>query len=638
MQTNSQKVPTVRSLTAFLGAVLTSLAVLAGVIPGGYEVSASADVGRPEIVVNGRGWGHGRGMGQYGALGYATNFGWSSGQILNHFYGGTTAGQAPSPGVVNPARVRVDLVAMQGRPTTVSIGDGSLQLRSASGASIREVTGAVRLTPSAGSMTVEVAPDCTGPWTDAPSIDQSLVRVQPDSSSTSQSGLLQVCGPSYQTWYAGEIWATSTGGSSRTINLVTIEEYLRGVVPNEMPASWDSAALEAQAVAARSYALAGDFRWEGYADTCDTTTCQVYDGRFTTRGSAFRESTHPRTDDAIAATTGLVRLTASGAVARTEFSSSTGGHTVGGDFTAVVDEGDAVEDNPNHLWQTTINLQSVEDSAGLGALLGLEVSERNGLGTEGGRAVEVIYRFENGSTSVDGNSFRRQFGLRSDWFWFGSFSRGGVVQSPTDSSAVDEFVEQAFERLQGRQPTENEVASWRGAVQFGSRLELTEELVASDFFAGQLIDDLYRRALGRASDAQGRTYWVTTMTEGFTYEQIGTLFYGSPEYVRRTGNTNERFVQSLYVNILGRQPDPGGNAYWVALLDDGLATPADVANGFYRSVESRRDRARSLYQLVLEQPPAHSDVEVYAERLRTVGDLRLAAELAASPNFTEEST
>ena len=169
-----------------------------------------------------------------------------------------------------------------------------------------------------------------------------------------------------------------------TINVVSVEDYLRGVVPNEVPASWASAALQSQAVAARSYVLAGDTRWVGYADTCDTTTCQVYDGRYTTRGAGLRTSTHPRTDEAIAATADLVRLTSDGKVARTEFSSSSGGHTAGGDFPAVVDAGDSISANRNANWQVSVDLQAIEDSYDLGPIRGVAVIERNGLGADGG--------------------------------------------------------------------------------------------------------------------------------------------------------------------------------------------------------------------------------------------------------------
>ena len=124
-----------------------------------------------------------------------------------------------------------------------------------------------------------------------------------------------------------------------------------------------------------------------------------------------------------------------------------------------------------------------------------------------------------------------------------------------------------------------------------------------------------------------------TMAQGLKYEHLGTLFYGSPEYVQRSGGNDQAFVTSLYVSILGRQPDAGGLAYWLGLLDSGAVTPADVANAFYRSVESRRDRARGLHHRVIGTEPTSQQVEIGAERLHVVDDLTLAAELAASPQF-----
>ena len=434
-------------------ALLVALVVLAALLsPVAAPRPAAAADGVPEIVVTGRGWGHGRGMGQYGALGYATDFGWTSGQILDHYYGGTVSGPAPVPGVVDPGRVRVDLVSLRDRATTIALDDGTLHLMAADGATLQRLTGAVRLTVTGGNLALETAPGCDGPWTAQPPIERDLVRIAAETSGTGQAGLLQGCGPSHRTWYEGELWATSTSGRQRTVNAVTIEQYLRGVVPNEVPASWHRAALEAQAVAARSYALAGDSRWSGYADTCDSTLCQVYDGRFTTRGGGLRAATHPRTDEAIAATAGIVRLRGNGSVARTEFSSSTGGHTVGGDFPAVADRGDAVAANPNRAWQVTVDLRSVESAYGLGDLTGLSVLRRNGLGADGGRVLSAQLRFERGSVTLTGDQLRRRLGLKSNWFSLGQLTRGGVAVF--DEVSLDEanerFVRRAFEHLGGR--------------------------------------------------------------------------------------------------------------------------------------------------------------------------------------------
>src|SRR5579885_309249 len=68
-----------------VASVVTLLAVLAG---GGSEAAAQT---APTIGITGHGYGHGRGMGQYGALGYSLNAGWDWTQILDHYYGGTTA-------------------------------------------------------------------------------------------------------------------------------------------------------------------------------------------------------------------------------------------------------------------------------------------------------------------------------------------------------------------------------------------------------------------------------------------------------------------------------------------------------------------------------------------------------------------
>ena len=105
-----------------------------------------------------------------------------------------------------------------------------------------------------------------------------------------------------------------------------MEDYLLGVVPVEAKAEWaDSGgaeALRAQAVAARSYA-ATEHR-SSYADTCDTQDCQVY-------GGAGKED--PRTTEAVRSTAGAV-LSRDGKIVATEFSSSTGGYSSGGEFPA----------------------------------------------------------------------------------------------------------------------------------------------------------------------------------------------------------------------------------------------------------------------------------------------------------------
>ena len=225
---------------------------------------------------------------------------------------------------------------------------------------------------------------------------------------------------SEQRYYRGELRAVNNDGNQRTVNAVPVEAYLRAVVPLEMPASWallgdgaGAAAVQSQAVSARSYAL-GENR-TSYARTCDTISCQVYGGRAVRRSGVITDNEHPLSTEAIDATTGVVRMR-DGNVARTEFSSSTGGWTAGGVFPAVEDLGDAVDRNPNHDWTEEIPVSDLEARYGGRQLDRAFISERNGLGEDGGRVIEVTLIFGDETFLVDGNDFRRSFGLLSDWF------------------------------------------------------------------------------------------------------------------------------------------------------------------------------------------------------------------------------
>ena len=233
---------------------------------------------------------------------------------------------------------------------------------------------------------------------------------------------LQACESSTSaTWYRGEMRVARYEGNQRTVNWLPVEQYLRGVVPREMPASWAEegegagmAAVEVQSVAARSYSLAEN-RYT-YAKTCDTTACQVYEGR-ESRGSGWQSSNEDtRSDSAIAATAGLVRMFGD-EIARTEFSSSTGGHTITGVFPGVPDDGDDVYNNPVARWSETLTLSDVLAAYNINDLYEAVVVTRDGNGDDGGRVDELELRTRSGQVvTVSGYDFQWQFGMKSKWY------------------------------------------------------------------------------------------------------------------------------------------------------------------------------------------------------------------------------
>jgi hypothetical protein len=262
--------------------------------------------------------------------------------------------------------------------------------------------------------------DVTGPIRFSTSVDQSTGAA---------ADVLGVCEPDGSiTHYRGVVEFLHTGDGNRVVNEVDVENYLRGVVPKESPASWGDAAngagmnaLRAQSVAARSYALTqGRY---SYAGTCDTPSCQVYGGSAIRVNASTANSVgveHANTDSAIAATAGVVRFRAGTAeIVSTEFSASNGPRTAGGTFPAVDDEiYDDQPGNPLHRWTRIIDADAVMSRYGLSTAgaVRTEPAPPNGdprLDYEGiwGNRVNL----GNGST-VTAWDFRNAFGLPSPGF------------------------------------------------------------------------------------------------------------------------------------------------------------------------------------------------------------------------------
>jgi SpoIID/LytB domain protein len=386
--------------------------------------------------------------------------------------------------------------------------------------------------------------------------------------------------------------------------------------------------LEAQAVAARSYAMAGDTRHQPWADTCETTRCQVFWGRFHQKsGAAIKATTDHRTDAAIAATTGVVRVNGAGRVARTEFSSSTGGYTAGGTFASVQDDGDDVESNPNRQWTKVVNVSALETRFGKGKLLDLVVTGRNGVGADGGRVTEIEFRFEQGTVTQSGWKARTTLGLKSDWFTVGSILRA-------ETEHIGQYVESLAETFLGMNPTAAQIEEWSQQVYASQdRASVATQMVQSDAFAGTMLLDLYETAFGRQPDSAGPEYWKGVMRDGARFDDIGAYFLASEEYYRSAGSNPTGFVSSLYRDILHREPDAEGLAYWVDLMGAGRISRIDVGKNFFISLESRRDRTARMYTRVFGTSPSAESMDYWSNRLLSIDDVAYAIELATSDRF-----
>jgi SpoIID/LytB domain protein len=194
-----------------------------------------------------------------------------------------------------------------------------------------------------------------------------------------------------------------------TVNVVSLESYLKGVVPREMPALWSPAAVQAQAVAARTYAAFERADQHGYYQICDTSACQVYGG-YTAEYAA--------SNAAVAATAGQV-LTYGGAPAFTQFSASNGGASLAGGQPYLVSRTDPYDTaaSPYHHWTTTVTPAAIERQwPRIGRLTGISVTPSSANAPGAGYVASVAITGTGGSVSVSGDTFRSFAGLRSSWF------------------------------------------------------------------------------------------------------------------------------------------------------------------------------------------------------------------------------
>ena len=380
-----------RHVRTLLGAVAG--AVVASTLASPAQAADTWDVPSTAwITITGHGYGHGHGMSQYGAEG-AARAGLTFRQIAQFYYPGTSWGEATG-------RVRVQISA----DTT-----NDLVVRTRSGLTLRDAgTGQNTVLPDNGATRWRIAVNRQGRNAVAFFTDRwrRYRFLSGEGAFAAGGGPVTLVTPSGNLRYRG--WLRSTAGN--TINIVTLEAYLRGVVPKEMPATWSPAAVQAQAVAARTYAAYE--RAHRTTPLCDTTSCQVYGGY---------DAEHPASNAAIAATRGLALMYA-GEPAFTQFASSSGGWTSAGSVPYLVakeDPYDGWTGNSVHTWSLRVQDGVLERAwPSIGNLQRVVVLDRDGNGQWGGRVSSIRIVGGKGRVTITGDTLRSTLGLRSTWVNF----------------------------------------------------------------------------------------------------------------------------------------------------------------------------------------------------------------------------
>lgn len=206
----------------------------------------------------------------------------------------------------------------------------------------------------------------------------------------------------------------------------------------------------------------------------------------------------------------------------------------------------------------------------------------------------------------------------------------------TAAGRADAFVDAVARDFLGRASTDDERAEWRDhLVSGGSRGDVARAFAYSDEWVGVIVDGLYESTLGRGPDPSGRAHWIEVIRAGATPAEVAASFYASDEYYRRSGGTAAAWIRDLYAEILEREADAGGLAFWVGRT---VAVPrAAIALDFYQSLESRRDRVAALFDHLLGRAPDAGGWSYWSGILSNGRDVDLAVFLAASDEYFRRS-
>jgi stage II sporulation protein D len=332
-------------------------------------------------VIHGKGLGHGIGMSQYGAYGFAKH-GRGYKRILDHYYKNTRVGKTPDTDI----RVLLDsgLGSVSFSKATHACGKHLNRRRAYS---FSQSGSSVKLSRLGGN---------------------TLARCGRAGTATGK-GVIRIGGRRYR----GRLRVKNTGGLLVT-NVAAVDAYAKGVVPNEMVSSWPQAALKVQAVTARSYALATG--GNGPFDVYDDTRSQVYGGL---------ESETTATNRAVARTSREV-VRYGHQIATTYYFSTSGGETESIQFgfpgAAPVPYLKGVNDpydrsSPLHRWTVRYSQRRMESRlSGLfaGHLRRIKVLQ-HGVSP---RIVRARVVGSGGSSSISGLGLQSRLGLNSTWATF----------------------------------------------------------------------------------------------------------------------------------------------------------------------------------------------------------------------------
>ncbi len=175
------------------------------------------------------------------------------------------------------------------------------------------------------------------------------------------------------------------------------------------------------------------------------------------------------------------------------------------------------------------------------------------------------------------------------------FSRSDEFKATYGALSNEAFVTLVYDNVLDRTPDEPGLTHWTGQLNSGAMTrgevmvgfsESLEFVLGLDHLDGDPVRRLYRAFFLREADADGLGYWWGRQIGGMSLVDIAQEFAVEAEFVARYGSLNDpEFVQLVYRNVLDRDPDAGGLAFWTDELASGRLNRGAVMVGFSESPE-----------------------------------------------------
>lgn len=238
-------------------------------------------------------------------------------------------------------------------------------------------------------------------------------------------------------------------------------------------------------------------------------------------------------------------------------------------------------------------------------------------------ALVVVASLMPGSAVATGRAARTQ----------GASTTGDVC--PRDATADARFVHLAYRNVLGREASAGEANYWAATLDYPASFtyaQVSAMLTRSQEHRESVVRGLYEAILHRPIDPSGLATWSRWLTWG-TQADLASVLLSSDEYWNAAGATATDWVQAVYLDVLGRDADAAGLAYWSRQIDVGTITRRGLAKALWQSNEHREARVKATYLAILGRVADDGGVVYWTGKLATWDDAQLVDSLVASAEF-----